>query len=77
MKWQPKENDGDERTITRFAFLPQICDDGMKVWLEKYCLDQIYDLRIGWYVIAKYAKRDSWRKSHLTQNEIRRLDKIL
>lgn len=46
MKWTPKSprlsasKIGDYRIIHKFAFLPVLCNDGVKVWLEKYWIEQ-------------------------------------
>jgi hypothetical protein len=45
MKWKhpPAPRLGDERTETRFAWLPTKLDDGYTVWLETYSVHLRYE----------------------------------
>lgn len=46
MRWKAKEiktpSEGDNRIVTRFAFLPVRLDGDIIVWLERYHERQIY-----------------------------------
>lgn len=43
MRWKRDlPNDGDVRTVVRFAFFPKTLNDKYRVWLEKYYVKQKY-----------------------------------
>lgn len=44
MKWtvEPAPQIGDQREIRRFAFIPELLEGNIKVWLEYYYVHQIY-----------------------------------
>ena len=45
MKWKTKKykpQEGDARTVRRFAWIPKRCEGGYTVWLETYDSFQVY-----------------------------------
>jgi hypothetical protein len=54
MRWDKKDTPtpGDTRRVKRFAWFPTevLCKDKIiKIWLEEYYTDEIYDHYIGYY----------------------------
>lgn len=59
MKWknEPYPRCGDERIITRFAYLPERLDNEYTVWLESYKCKQVYQVWYddsGWSTYEKF-----------------------
>lgn len=66
MRWKlDLPNDGDVRTVVRFAFFPKTLNDKYRVWMEKYYVRQKYFVFTS--ASDEWMDRETW--SHATEKK--------
>lgn len=67
MRW-PITTPDPTRTVVRFAWLPVVTDDGMRVWLERYRSYEVVTTATGvfglsrmWHVERRETIGQPWR----------------